>query len=150
MNGFKPMEAFMQKVLKRIVLALTLCLAVICASAFTVGCGGGEDASGYTVTVLYPNGNAVDGTKDGTAGTTDTQVQVQLCFVDTAGVTGTCYTPVGLGSDGKATITDLPDLNSGEKYHVILRGIPTGYTYNEETYMDAPGSITITLVAKAA
>jgi hypothetical protein len=140
----------MNKIIKRVILALSLALVVACLCSFAVACDNGDNggsANSYTVTVVYPNGNPVNGTTDGTEGLTDSEVQVQWCIMLASGVQGDyCSKAIALGTDGKATQT-LNELGTGEKYHVILRGLPTGYTYNEETYMSEPGSITITLVA---
>jgi hypothetical protein len=138
----------MQKVFKRILFALTLVLAIACVCSFAPACGGdnSQDTTSYSVTLLYPNGDAVDGTKDGTKGPDDKQVYAQWCVIKADGTTGQCSNPTYLDANGTATISNLPELKTGEKFHLQIEGIPTGYTC-DDTYVTEPGNVKITLKA---
>lgn len=138
----------MQKILKRVAILLAVMISVVCLGAILSACG--DNASGYSITVVYPDGKAVDGTKDGyyELDPDDKTVEVQICVADASGETLNCFSSKKLDANGKATL-DAPDykLQTGEKFKIQINHVPTGYTY-EYAYLTAPGSATITLKAK--
>lgn len=139
----------MQKILKRITLALTIALAIICLCSLFAACGDEEDTSVYKVTVLYTDGSIVNGQTDGTAGTDGKKVIVQICDATNL---ERCYKPVQLGTDGTVSIdaTALEEaLTGASTFAVHLNGVPTGYSYDDsEVLTTTSHSVTIKL-AKA-
>lgn len=138
----------MQKIFKRVAVILAVMVATVCLGLCLTACGDDEGtASGYSVTVVYPDGKAVDGTKDGYYDLDEDleYVEVQICIVKADGSTGTCYDTKKLDAEGKATLDEPPvTLKEGEKFKIQINYVPEGYTY-EYAYMTKPGSTTITL-----
>ena len=97
--------------------------------------------------MVYSDGKAVDGTKDGyyELDPDDKPVEVQICVVKADGETGSCFSSKKLDANGKATLEE-PNykLQSGEKFKIQINHVPQGYTY-EYAYFTKPGSATITL-----
>lgn len=150
----------MAKAIKRIALLLTVALSVICMCVFASACKDDENkpATDYSITVVYPDNKAVNGTTDGKAkyDPDDKTVSVQICVVLANGETGTCYSKVNLDAGGKATIP-APDytLKEGEKFKIQVNNVPEGYkcddarTYHSTaSYVTAPGSYTVKLEAE--
>ncbi|MDE6442346.1 MAG: hypothetical protein K2L12_06320 [Clostridia bacterium] len=138
----------MQKIFKRVAILLAVMVSVVCLGVCLSACDGENDnTSGYSITVVYPDGKAVDGTKDGyfDLDENDKTVEVQICVVLANGETGRCFSTKKLDANGKATL-DAPDykLQKDEKFKIQINHIPQGYTY-EYAYFTAPGSQTITL-----
>ena len=144
----------MKRAIKIFALVLTVAMAM-CIGVFAAGCNE-EKATDYTVTVVYPDNKAVDGTKDGKAkyDPEDKSVAVQICVVLANGETGTCFTKVNLSADGKATLP-APDytLKEGEKFKIQVNNVPEGYKCNDNReyvyYVTAPGAYTVTLEVDA-
>lgn len=129
----------MIKTLRRITLGAVIALAVVCMGIFAAACDKKDDnGEAYVITVLYPDGKAVNGQEDGTGGVkpgTDgeqgTFVQVQLCDADNE---AHCYTKLNLGADGKLSIpaSELEEALEGvNNFAVHLVGLPTGYSYDD-------------------
>ncbi len=133
----------MKKLAKQWSVFLALAVIVGCFALFATACGDDNNTKGYSVVVQYEDGTPVDG-NSGTGGLNEDSVMVQFCVILANGETGTCYTQTKLGSDGKLTNNDLPALEEGQKYHVILNGLPADYTY-DDIYMEKPGTVTITI-----
>ena len=146
----------MIKTLKRLTLTLAISVAVICACAFAAACNKEDDAptgDSYVITVLYPDGKAVNGLTDGTGGVkpgsdgeAGTFVQVQFCDADNESV---CYRKLNLGADGKLSI-DANELENAisvaTNFAVHLTGLPKGYTYdNNYTVSKTSKTLTINL-----
>lgn len=142
----------MQKTLKRIAVILLALVATVCVAVSLTACNSATD---YTVTVEYPDHTAVNGTTDGKPQYGDgTTMSVQLCVVSADGKTGSCFIPVNLGADGKATIK-APEytLKEGEKFKIQVNAVPEGYKcdpartyYDSSKYVTEPGNYVITLV----
>lgn len=147
----------MIKTLKKLTLTLAISVAVICACAFAAACNKEEDAPAgdyYVITVLYPDGKAVNGQTDGTGGVkpgsdgeAGTFVQVQFCDADNEAV---CYKKLDLGADGKLSVdaSVLENAISGaSNFAVHLTGLPKGYTY-DDNYTVSKTSKTLTINLK--
>lgn len=137
----------MQNIFKRVAVLLAVTVCAMCLGLCLSACGGDEEANGYTVTVTYPDGKAVDGTKDGYNEYDEEvkYVEVQICIVKANGETGTCYDTKKLDANGQATLEKPPvTLNEGEKFKIQVNYAPEGYTY-DYAYVTKPGSTTITL-----
>lgn len=129
----------MKKIFKRISLALTLAIAIVCLCSFMAACG--EENKSYTVTVVYADGSPVDGTQ-GEGG----QLNVQICTAQMNGKLIQCYNSFNVGSDGKVTIETWPELQQNVQYHLQLNNLPAGYTYDDQaTFLTQADNITITL-----
>lgn len=140
----------MKTTFKKIFLTVAVVCAIICMGVFAAACDNKDDnADAYVFTVVYPDGKAVNGKTDGTSGPDEKQVRLQICDVDANNTAGFCTTPVALSEDGKLTINakDLPELAAGHKWHVVLNGVPTGYTA-DDLYLTKPEAVTITLKTK--
>lgn len=138
-------EIFMKKTVLRIALAVMAAIAA-CLCLFAAACADGsenEKTNTYSVTVVYSDGSAVNGTTDGVNpyDSNDKQITVQWCLEEN-GVLGTCYPPVALGADGKASTDTLPALNENQKYHIQLNYAPGEYT---DVSVSATGDVTITV-----
>ncbi len=137
----------MKNTFKRIVICLLTVVLCLGVALFAVACNPDSDDSGngnYIIKVVYPDGTAVT---TGTGGPNEDQLQVQVC-VDADG--GACSIKVAVDANGTATFTadKLPTLPAGAKYHIVLSGLPEGYTYNataENLYVDSPVTVTVTL-----
>lgn len=133
----------MQKIFKRVAILLAVMISVVCLGVCLTAC----NESGYSVTVVYSDGTAVDGTKDGVndLDPDDKTVEVQICVADANGETLNCFSSKKLDANGKATL-DEPDyqLKSGEKFKIQVNNLPKGYTY-EYAYFTKPGKATITV-----
>lgn len=143
----------MQKIIRRLALLLTVALSVICIGIVASACKDDKKTSNYVVTVVYPDGTAVNGTTEGynIDDEDDTQVTVQICVLLANGTTGQCFDKVELGEDGKATIP-TPDytLGDGENFKIQVNNIPEGYEYDKtEPAADNPKEVTIKLKAVA-
>jgi hypothetical protein len=136
----------MQKILKRIAFTATLVLAIVCLCSFFAACGEKEDTSVYTVTVVYPDGTAVNGQTEGTAGSDDKKVMVQICDATNE---ARCYKLQQLGTDGVVTVDAAAleeALTGATSFSVHLNGVPTGYTYdNSKILTTTSHSVKITL-----
>ena len=144
----------MSNILKRFTLLAALIVAVLCAGVFAA-CGDQgetqETTYDYSITVVYPDGKAVDGTKDGyyDLDPEDKQMTVQWCVLQTNGELGICSTPLNLGANGKAGTNSLPALGEGEKYEIHVNKIPQGYVY-ETPYITTTSKRNVTITLKAA
>lgn len=131
----------MKKFIKRFipVLVLLLCLSCFCMTA----CGGGASTD-YVITVVYPDGSAVNGQTDGTTGMTETKVQIQICAEGEQ-----CLNPSDLGEDGKVSFpAEMVESLTGDQYKVQINGCPEGYTYELQYVSPSNRTITITLIAE--
>lgn len=140
----------MKTTFKKIFLTAAVVCAIICMGIFAAACDKKDgNADAYVFTVVYPDGKAVNGKTDGTKGPDDKQVMLQICDVDANSVAGYCTPLTVIGEDGKLTINakDLPELAAGHKWHVVLQGVPTGYTA-DDLYLTKPEAVTITLKTK--
>lgn len=146
----------MKTTFKKIFLTIAVVCAIICMGAFAAACNKDDNADAYVFTVVYPDGRAVNGKADGNGGIKPgsngeqgTFVLLQICDVDENNTAEFCTTPVALSEDGKLTINakDLPELAAGHKWHVVLQGVPTGYTA-DDLYLTKPEAVTITLKTK--
>ena len=140
----------MKKALKIFAVILTFAIAM-CIGVFAAGCGE-KEATEFTVKVVYADGKAVDGTKDGDPDRYDGQIKVQFCNADDANA---CWmTLPTLGADGtlKQQISEIkssPIFANVENFAVHLLGLPAGYTYDENIVLNSKNaSVTITLQAK--
>lgn len=135
----------MKNLLKKFTLFLAAAIAVTCVCALAA-CKNDNDENkdSYTITVKYPDGTAVNGQELG--------LTVQICeYIIAEERIGTCYGTYNVGADGKAAVPAdaFWDLKNNTKYHWQVNNLPDKYTYSEESVlMDAPGDLTITLVAK--
>jgi hypothetical protein len=140
----------MKRALKNIVIALTIAIAVVCACAFTACGDSNESATEYSVLVVYDDNTPVKGSEgkllsDGSRST----IKAQWCLVLANDELSTCYTPIALDDNGKATAGELPALEAGQKYHIQLNNLPQGAEYDEDaTYVTAKGQLKI-VVTKA-
>ena len=151
----------MTKAIKRIALLLTVALSVVCMCVFASACKDSDDkekpATGYNITVVYPDNKAVNGTTDGKAkyDPDDTTVEVQICVVLASGETGSCYSKTKLDANGKATLAEPSyKLKDGEKWKIQVNNVPEGYKCDDTrnyvctTYFTQPGSYTVMLEAE--
>ena len=142
--------------MKKSIITIFATLAVIAATlciGFTMSACTDKKADSYTFTVVYPDNKAVNGHTDGTAGPSDKEVQIQICAaIPDTDTTGFCTLPVTIGEDGKVEIKQSHfsgnTLESGYKWHVQVNGVPAGYTYDKNIYLDGYGEYTIKLVAQ--
>ena len=130
--------------MKKILTSLAIVLAValtLCVGVFASACNNSSTATELTVTVVYPDGKAVDGTKDGNG------IKVQFCDADNG---ENCYQLLNLGADGKITqsISQLQEALEGvENFSLHILGLPDGYSYDENIVLSAKNaSVTIQLV----
>lgn len=144
----------MQKNLKRFALLLVVMVALftVCLGCLTA-C---DNTSGYSITVVYPDGKAVDGTKDGLndLDENDKTVSVQICITDASGQTVNCFDGKKLDANGKATLSE-PDytLKEGESFKIQVNNVPDGYKVSEEfprryyngEHVTKPGDYIVTL-----
>ena len=89
--------------MKKILTSLAIVLAVaitLCVGVFASACNNSSTATELTVTVVYPDGKAVDGTKDGNGDYNGNAIKVQFCDADNG---ENCYQLLNLGADGKIT-----------------------------------------------
>ncbi|MDE5722466.1 MAG: hypothetical protein K2I30_07015 [Clostridia bacterium] len=145
----------MIKTLRKITLGAVIALAVVCMGIFAAACDKNDDGGeAYVITVLYPNGSAVDGQTEGTGGVIGdgeqgTFVMVQLCDADNE---EHCYTQLRLGADGKLSIpaSELEEALSGvNNFAVHLNGLPEGYGYDDNYKVSKTNKeVTITLKLK--
>ena len=129
------------------VIAATLCIGLALTACDT------NKADSYTFIVTYEDGTPVNGLTDGTAGVTETQIQVRICASNPdTHVDGFCNIPKAVGENGKVEFkpSDLDESKrkDSEKWHVALDGVKDGYTYDEDIYLDGYKEYTIKLVAK--
>lgn len=139
----------MKKIIRNLTYGLIVALAIVCMGVFAA-CKDNDnknDGTTYSVTVVYPDGKAVDGTKDGSGEYGNTKISVQFCEVDANNTELHCELPINLSADGKASTDSLPELPAGHKWHVKVNNLPATYTYEDANYMTKPASITITLKA---
>lgn len=144
----------MQKTFKRLAVILLAIVATVCVAFSLTACG--ETVTDYVVTVVYPDGTAVNGTTDG-VNPLDPSVKavtVQICLVD-----GGCYDTQTLDANGKATLkAPSYQLKEGEKFKLQVNNVPEGYKctiesatertyYSSTNYVTEPGKYTITLEA---
>jgi hypothetical protein len=158
----------MRKILKRVAIALSLVISVVCLCLAIPACGS-ENKSTYTISVVYSDGSAVNGHKDGNAyymndPDNETYVKVQICIVkpgidfsnyDEENDLLICLKPELLGEDGKYEYTvgdsenGIRALNEGESYHVKLIGLKDNYTIDQlETFMTSASDLTIVVTTK--
>ncbi|MBD5632393.1 MAG: hypothetical protein HDP34_04110 [Clostridia bacterium] len=126
--------------------ALVIALSVTCMALFATACDGNDDKN-YSVTVVYADGTAVNGTTDGTGGMDGKTVQIQVCQKDDP---TKCYQLVSVDANGKVTIEaeKIEAVLGTVTYAVHVQGLPTGYTYDDNyTLSQSSRSITITLKA---
>jgi hypothetical protein len=140
----------MKRTLKYVVLATLIAIAAVFMFALSACGSDSGKATEYSVKVVYADGTAVKGSEgeyerpDGSY--TSSPLKAQWCLVLANGDTSTCYPGVVLDEEGKATSGKLPELGTGERYHVQLNNVPQGYTYDEEaTYVTEFGELLITL-----
>ncbi|MDE7453783.1 MAG: hypothetical protein K2N22_05175 [Clostridia bacterium] len=147
----------MKKTIITIVAILTVMVATLCMSLTLTACGD-KKADSYNFTVVYSDGTAVNGHKDGIGGVDEngdqgTEISIQICAVNPdTDDTGFCTSPVLIGTDGKVSITsgtkegqlNESKLEAGYKWHVKLIGEKSGWTYTD-LYLDGYGDYTITI-----
>lgn len=136
--------------MKKILTSLAIVLAVaitLCVGVFASACNNSSTANELTVTVVYPDGKAVDGTKDGNGDYNGNAIKVQFCDADNG---ENCYQLLNLGADGKITqsISQLQEALEGvENFSLHILGLPDGYSYDENIVLSAKNaSVTIQLV----
>lgn len=135
----------MKKMIKRIAVLLVIALAAIGMTVFTAACGSKGET--FSVTVLYPDGTPVNGLTDGTDGTEgDGTIMLTYVFVQWCDEKG-CSNQVRIGEDGTAS-NNLEVPTDGNSYHILLTGLPEGYTFEDNYYASEPGNVTIRLIAK--
>lgn len=138
----------MKKSIKLLTAVIVAALASV-SLVFLVACGPAPqpETEYYKVTVLYPDNTPVNGTTDGTAGATDTQVTVQFCDATNENL---CYQLQVLGADGTFSIeknTVDSALNNASSIAVHLNGLPEGYTYSDNYVVNSTTKeVTITLI----
>lgn len=138
----------MKKSIKLLTAVIVAALASV-SLVFLVACGPAPqpETEYYKVTVLYPDNTPVNGTTDGTAGATDTQVTVQFCDATNENL---CYQLQVLGADGTFSIeknTVDSALNNASSIAVHLNGLPKGYTYSDNYVVNSTTKeVTITLI----
>lgn len=138
----------MKKSIKLLTAVIVAALASV-SLVFLVACGPTPqpETEYYKVTVLYPDNTPVNGTTDGTAGVTDTQVTVQFCDATNESL---CYQLQVLGADGTFSIeknTVDSALNNASSIAVHLNGLPEGYTYSDNYVVNSTTKeVTITLI----
>lgn len=138
----------MKKSIKLLTAVIVAALASV-SLVFLVACGPAPqpETEYYKVTVLYPDSTPVNGTTDGTAGVTDTQVTVQFCDATNESL---CYQLQVLGADGTFSIeknTVDSALNNASSIAVHLNGLPEGYTYSDNYVVNSTTKeVTITLI----
>lgn len=138
----------MKKSIKLLTAVIVAALASV-SLVFLVACGPTPEPETeyYKVTVVYPDNTPVNGTIDGTAGTTDTQVTVQFCDASNESL---CYALQVLGADGTFSIeknTVDSALNNAASIAVHLNGLPEGYTYSDNYVVNSTTKeVTITLI----
>lgn len=126
----------MKKNLKLLVIGLLVAVAATLTCAFMPACGDG--ATSYSVKVVCAE-----------EGFDYTQLTVQWC--SESGCHGKGGRPIALNAKGEATCEDdLDELAKDETlyangWHVQLNKVPAGYTYTDNYYTNAPGTVTITL-----
>ena len=136
------------KKLTKFTLMIAMALSAIFAGVFLAACGGEEtitedDPNTFYITVVYPDGSAVNGTTDGTAGD-GSKVYIQICDAETENA---CALPKQLGANGKLSVpmSSLGAVLQGlTRYKVNVMALPEGYTA-EPVYVNGPQSVTITL-----
>lgn len=134
----------MQKVFKRISLIVAMLLCTVFLGVCATACGESA-ANTITVSVVYPDGSAVNGETDGTGGMNENELSVQFCNADNESL---CYTPISVNAEGKATVSvnDLKSAIGEAKYKVTVLGAPEGYTA-EIVYLEVGKTeVTVTLV----
>jgi hypothetical protein len=144
----------MQKIIKRIALALTLAFVVCGLSVFMAACGDnkGDDQTTektYTVKVVYSDGTAVDGVANG--------LEIQICSASYTSSgekkTGSCFADkYEVNAQGIATVK-YEQVAANQFYHVQLNrnnseakdlyDIETTYVGADNT--EIPEVLTITL-----
>lgn len=136
----------MKKIIGNLTYGLIIALAIVCMGVFAAACKDDKKNVGtdFTVCVVYPDGKAVDGTKDGSGNYGNYKIDVQFCEVDASNNELHCELPIYLSADGKATASSLPALEAGHKWHIKLNNLPAAYSY-DDAYMAEPSTITITL-----
>lgn len=124
----------MKKLFKSLVVTIAIALSVTCMAMFITACDGNKDKENFVITVLYPNGEAVNGTADGTAGMDSKSVMIQICQKDDPTA---CYKMLQLGADGtvKVSIADVKNAIGEGNYIMHIQGVPQGYTYDEDNYV---------------
>ncbi len=137
------MKTFTKKCLLSLLLALTLTL-VFGFTACTNNNNNNNDENSFVITVVYADGTAVDGTKDGTAGMSGTLIKVQICDKTNESL---CYTPQDLAANGilKIDIATLKEVVPADTYAIKLIGVKDGYTYQAGELTEANKTVTITL-----
>ncbi len=145
---------YMQKTLRRTALGLIITVAILCMGIFAAACNkDDEEATSFKITVVYPDGKAVNGETDGTAGVKSdgsqgTEVLIQLCDADNQ---ANCYKQLTLGTDGtlEIKISDVEKaLKNAKNYELHINGLPTGYSYDgHDTLSKDNAEIKITLKA---
>ena len=136
----------MKNLTKKSILTIVLALMLTFVFGLTA-CGDkkeNNDENNFVITVVYADGTAVDGKKDGTAGMSGSLIRVQIC--DKTNETS-CYAPQDLGADGilKVDITTLKAAVSADTYAVKLIGVKDGYTYQAGELSETNKTVTITL-----
>lgn len=141
----------MKKTIKLFAVVLSLAIAM-CIGVLAAGCNGDKEATEFTITVLYPDGKPVDGTKDGDPDKyVGGQIKIQFCDADNA---DNCYRPLNLGADGKL-VQSISEIKSSEafanvnNFSVHIQGLPEKYTYADDIVLNSKNaSVTITLQEK--
>ena len=122
-----------------IVLTLALCLGI---AAFATGCGEkDENATDYTIKLVYEDGSAY----------TDTNTEVQICVMNNdSGEIVNCTLPKKIDANGVGVITakDLAgvELEDGQSYHIQINKLSEGCSYDTESkdlVVSKPGTTTI-------
>ncbi|MDE7401029.1 MAG: hypothetical protein K2N17_03135 [Clostridia bacterium] len=82
----------MKKIIRTLTIAVIAMVAVF-ACTFALACNGGDNKSDYNFTIVYEDGTAVNGQKDGINGG---KVATQICLPDVDNVKGACV-PLSTG-----------------------------------------------------
>lgn len=130
----------MKKIFKGISLALVLALTC-CICIFAAACNDEPDTdpNAYTITVLMPDGSALDGTK-----AEFERTWIQICLPD-----GSCSLYEGtLDKNGKCSFTKEDVKLEGDTYVIHVNKLPEGYTADTATV--SPTSRTATIKLKNA
>ncbi len=131
----------MKKTLKSLALATVIAIAAVCMGLFAAACDKDEEATSFTVTVLYTNGTAVNGETDA--------LKVQLCTSD-----GSCFMKLPVvDANGKASfdISEVETALGGDTFlvHVIFNSQVLNLKQEATVSRSAP-SVTVTLANRTA
>lgn len=123
----------MKRTLKYVVLATLIAIAAVFMFALSACGSDSGKATEYSVKVVYADGTAVKGSEGEYYSPSQEKyvsspLKAQWCLELANGTLSTCYPGVVVDEEGKATSGTLPELGTGERYHVQLNNVPQGYT----------------------